>query len=122
MNTTAAEKPSTWKTALIMIINPGDIVKKKAAVSGRFSLAISGAAFSLFFLQTGLDMYRVGQIGSNAIALVALIALIALLGSIYGTVGIVGIAALAWGTLMDSEGLGLMEKNKINHYWNEGTL
>ena len=33
-----------------------------------------------------------------------------------------GQAAQGQGTLIDSEGLGLMEKNKVNHYWEEGTM
>ncbi len=33
-----------------------------------------------------------------------------------------GQAAQGQGTLIDSEGLGLMEKNKVNHYWEENTM
>lgn len=91
MNTAAEIQPSRWKIALTMIMNPGEVIKKQMnRVPWPFSLFISGLAFTLFFLQTGLDMYRNAQIGTSTVILITI------LGIIYGTAGISAVAALAW--------------------------
>lgn len=80
-----------WKSALNMIINPGEVVKNQMVkIPWPYSLMISGLTFSLFFLQTGLDMMRNGQIG------ISIVILITMLGLVYGTAGIALLAVLVW--------------------------
>ena len=55
-----------WRVVLSMMFQPGAVLKK--AMSGipwYFSVSVSGLAFLLFFLQTGLDFYRTGQQGMS---------------------------------------------------------
>jgi hypothetical protein len=91
MNTMATKEIPQWKVALKMIANPGEVIKNQMnQVPWPYSLLVSGLSFTLFFLQTGLDMYRTGQIE------VFFVILITLLGLFYGTVGVAFIAVLAW--------------------------
>ena len=91
MSTLAPVQMPRWKIALNMILNPGEVVKNQAArVPWPYSLIISGLSFTLFFLQTGLDMQRAGQIQMSTVVLITL------LGLFYGTAGVVLIALLAW--------------------------
>jgi hypothetical protein len=91
MNTLASTQGPRWKTALNMIINPGEIVKSQMSrVPWPYSIMISGLSFTLFFLQTGLDMFRTGQIEMSTVVLITL------LGLFYGTAGVALIALLAW--------------------------
>ncbi len=91
MNTMAPMQTPRWKTALNMILNPGEVVKSQMSrVPWPYSLAISGLSFTLFFLQTGLDMMRAGQVQMSTVVLITL------LGLFYGTAGVVLIALLAW--------------------------
>lgn len=54
-------KPSLLRTIFGMMMNPAGALK--GALSGRWylSVAVSSLAFGLFFIQTGLDMYKTGQ-------------------------------------------------------------
>ena len=62
MNTIAQTAQPRWKVTLNMMINPGEVVKNQMTkVPWPYSLLISGLSFTLFFLQTGLDMLRTGQ-------------------------------------------------------------
>lgn len=91
MNTLASAQTPGWKTALQMITNPGEVVKSQMSqVPWPYSLSVSGLSFALFFLQTGLDMLRSGQIQMSTVVLITLI------GLFYGTAGVVLIALLAW--------------------------
>jgi hypothetical protein len=74
-----------------MILNPTPALKGALdRVSWVFCLAVSGLAFTLFFLQTGLDMHRVGTASSGAVVGYTF------LGTALGTAGVVLVAALAW--------------------------
>lgn len=87
---TTDERPS-WKTALNMVINPGEVVKSQMSrVPWPFSLLVSGLSFALFFLQTGLDMLRSGQLEMVSVILITL------LGLFYGTAGIALLAVMVW--------------------------
>lgn len=98
MNTALPLEEPRWKIALNMMINPGEVVKKQMSeVPWPFSLAVSGLSFTLFFLQTGLDMLRTGQIEPATVVLVSL------LGLLYGTAGIALLAVLAWALCQGSE-------------------
>jgi len=78
------------KSILLMMVNPAAVLKQRlAAVSSVWALGVSGAAFTLFFLQTGLDLYRNGKPGS-------LVAILAATGLVYGTVVVAAIAAAAF--------------------------
>jgi hypothetical protein len=82
---------SSSRSALAMILNPAQVVKGALEqVPWPVSLAISGLAFTLFFLQTGLDMHRVGTAGTGAAVGFTF------LGLVFGTAGVALIAAVAW--------------------------
>ena len=57
-------KQSLFRTIFGMMINPSGVLKN-ALLSTKwyFSVAISAVAFGLFFIQTGLDLYKTGQKG-----------------------------------------------------------
>lgn len=79
------------RSALTMILNPGQVVT--SALDGApwpFCLGVSGLAFTLFFLQTMLDMHRVGTAGTGKVIGFTF------LGLGVGTIGIGLVAALAW--------------------------
>jgi hypothetical protein len=79
------------RSALSMILNPAQVVKGALdRVPWVFCLAVSGLAFTLFFLQTGLDMHRVGTASAGAAVGFTF------LGTALGTVGVALVAALAW--------------------------
>ncbi|GAB6153215.1 hypothetical protein JCM17380_19650 [Desulfosporosinus burensis] len=65
-------KTSMLKTIFGMMINPSGILKS-AMLSTKwyFSLIVSGLAFGLFFIQTGLDLYKTGQKGVDFLLLSA---------------------------------------------------
>ncbi|UWG95887.1 hypothetical protein LPY66_13295 [Dehalobacter sp. DCM] len=91
MKTTETKAIPRWKVALKMIANPGEVIKSQMnQVPWPYSLLISGLSFTLFFLQTGLDMFRTGQME------VSTVIIITLLGLLYGTCGVALIAVLAW--------------------------
>lgn len=91
MNTVAPTASPRWKTALNMMINPGEVVKHQMTkVPWPYSLMVSGLSFTLFFLQTGLDMLRNGQIQLSTVVLIAI------LGLFYGTAGIALLAVMVW--------------------------
>lgn len=84
-------KPSLFRTIISMMISPASAVK--TAVAGTkwyFSLAVSALGFGLFFLQTGLDLYKTGQKGIDFVWLSALS------GLLYGIIIIPFLGALAW--------------------------
>jgi hypothetical protein len=84
-------RPNAVRSALAMILNPGQVVKSALErVPWPFCLAVSGLAFTVFFLQTGLDMHRVGTAGSGAVIGYTF------LGLGVGTIGVGLVAALAW--------------------------
>ncbi|MGI6678698.1 MAG: hypothetical protein ACOX2Q_06475 [Dehalobacterium sp.] len=91
MNTVSAPAIPRWKTALNMIINPGEVVKNQMIkIPWPYSLMVSGLSFTLFFLQTGLDLQRNGQVETSTVILITM------LGLLYGTVGIALLAVMVW--------------------------
>ncbi len=79
-----------WQVALGVMFNPGSVVEAAAGKSPVGALAISGAAFALFFFQTGLDVARQTGAGIGAAGVLAAI------GAAYGTLGMAVIALMAW--------------------------
>lgn len=88
------KKRSLFANIFGMMINPAGTIK--GAVAGTrwyVSLLISALAFSLFFVQTGLDLYKTGQKGMGFVwfSLAS--------GALYGLLVIPLIAVVAWGIL-----------------------
>ena len=81
-----------WLRTLLTMANPGQRVTQAVAnASWPLALGVSGAAFAIFFLQTGLDRLHYGHATlGRALALAGL-------GALYGTVGILAIGLVAWG-------------------------
>lgn len=74
-----------------MILNSTQVVKGAMdRIPWPVSLSISGLAFTLFFLQTGLDMHRTGAHGTGAVVGFTF------LGLLYGTAGVALVALVAW--------------------------
>jgi len=81
---------SSLRSALSMILNPAQVVKGALdQVPWPFCLSVSGLAFTLFFLQTGLDMHRVGTASAGAAVGFTF------LGLFFGTAGVALVAAVA---------------------------
>lgn len=81
-------------TVISMMLNPAVILKSTlSSIPWFFSLVISVSAFALFFLQTGLDLYRTGQkqfgfvLGSAGV------------GAVYGATVIPLLAVSSWAFL-----------------------
>lgn len=86
-----ARRPCALRAALAMMINPGRVLERHAGgVAVPWALLVSGIAFALFFLQTGLDLERAGKIASKDVAALAGE------GAAVGTVGVAVLALLAW--------------------------
>lgn len=80
-----------WLSTLLMMASPGQLMAQRLShVSCPFALALSGTAFTLLFLQTGLDLVRAGR------ADMARAAALTITGAVYGTLGVVAIGLVAW--------------------------
>ncbi|MBN2027371.1 MAG: hypothetical protein JW854_11490 [Actinobacteria bacterium] len=91
MEAMAAGAGFSARTALAMIVNPAKVVKSALErVPWPVSLSVSGLAFTLLFLQTGLDMHRVGTASAGTVVGFTF------LGLAMGTAGMALVAALAW--------------------------
>jgi hypothetical protein len=87
-NKAAPRKP--WWSILLMMVAPGQILAQGLGkLSWPFALSVSGAAFALFFFQTGLDRTRGKGDWSLALAL-------GVKGLVFGTIGIAAIGLVAW--------------------------
>jgi len=90
--TTTAKRPNPFRAALAMMINPGAVLHKAVAgIPWPFSLSISALAFMLFFMQTGLDLMRIGLKTSGFVVLLSVE------GLLFGSLGVALLGALAWG-------------------------
>lgn len=54
-------QPSLFRTVFGMMINPAGALKGAFANKWYLSAVVSSLAFGLFFIQTGLDLYKTGQ-------------------------------------------------------------
>jgi hypothetical protein len=87
------------RALFLMFVNPGAALKGALAeVSPMFALGVSGTAFGLLFLQTGLDLLRVGQPTLPLLALTGPLGVVGLclLGVLYGTLGVSILGAIAF--------------------------
>ena len=88
---TATKKPGFFRTVLSVMIDPGSLLKSRLPETGFGSaLGVSGLAFLLFFLQTGIDRAREGQIGGKTIVVLSFV------GLVFGTAGVAIIALVGW--------------------------
>lgn len=79
------------RAAIIMMFNPGEILKTGIShIPWPFSLSVSTAAFMIFFLQTGLDLWRSGMKSFASVLLLAGE------GALFGLFGVGLLASLAW--------------------------
>jgi len=86
-----AAPANRWWSILLMMVSPGQVLARGLGkISWPFALGVSGAAFALFFFETGLDRLRVNSLSTGGCALLALV------GALYGTAGIAGIGLVAW--------------------------
>ncbi len=93
--------PALWRVILSVAVDPGSLIRNRLADTRLVSsLLVSGVAFMLFFLQTGIDRAREGQLNAGGVALLSLV------GFIYGTVGIgmTGVVGWAGARLMGGSG------------------
>ncbi|MEW6554303.1 MAG: hypothetical protein AB1384_08470 [Actinomycetota bacterium] len=91
MELTAAKTWSSTKAAFQVMLDPGGVVGEMlAGVPAAFSLCIPALAFTLLFLQAGLDMHRAGVRSSAGVVGLTF------LGTLYGLAGIALVAAAAW--------------------------
>jgi hypothetical protein len=90
-NATTARRPIPWRAAFTMMLNPGAALKQSVAhIPWPFSMTISALAFMLFFMQTGLDLVRIGQKD------LWFVVLLSVEGLLFGSVGIGLLATMAW--------------------------
>ena len=91
LGTTTVKRPNPVRAALAMMINPAAVLQKRVGgIPWPFSLSISALAFTLFFMQTGLDLLRIGQKG------IGFVVLLSVEGFLFGSLGIALLAVLAW--------------------------
>lgn len=91
MNGSTQTSVPAWKNMLLMIVNPGEVVKNQMSqVPWPYAIIIPGLAFMVFFFQTGLDLVRAGNANMDTVVLITM------LGLLYGTVGIALLASLVW--------------------------
>lgn len=83
-------KPSLFRTIFGMMINPAAALRGAFANKWYLSVGVSALAFGLFFIQTGLDLYKTGQKEMGFVLLSAGA------GIAYGLVMIPLIGAVIW--------------------------
>ncbi len=87
----APHRVPRWRALVAVLLNPGGASAEQAAVvPWILALAVSGAAFGLFFLQTALDRLDVGSLPPVGVATMPLV------GLIYGVLGVPALALVAW--------------------------
>jgi hypothetical protein len=88
---TQAAPANRWWSILLMMVSPGQVLARGLGkISWPFALSVSGAAFTLFFFETGLDRWHVKSLNAGGCAQLAL------LGAVYGTLGIAAVGLVAW--------------------------
>ncbi|MBK6470374.1 MAG: hypothetical protein IPF94_06475 [Betaproteobacteria bacterium] len=86
-----AKRVGLLRTVLGIMVNPGGLLKARLEDTGWLAaLSVSGFAFAMFFLQTGLDRARSGQINLETVGVLAAA------GLVLGTVGVAITALVGW--------------------------
>lgn len=84
-------KQSLLRTIFGMMVNPSGTLKNSVfSTKWYLSAVISALAFGLFFMQTGLDLYKTGQKGADFVLLSAGV------GAVYGLIVIPAVALFVW--------------------------
>jgi hypothetical protein len=87
-----AKSLNPWRSVLSMMINPGAVLKNMTTgIPWPLALCISALAFMLFFMQTGLDLARIGLKTSGFVVQLSVE------GLLFGSLGVALLGALAWG-------------------------
>lgn len=89
--------PSLFRTIFGMMINPAGALRGALSNKWYLSVAVSALAFGLFFVQTGLDLYKTGQKDMSFVFL-SIGA-----GALYGLLVIPLLAAVIWVILKASK-------------------
>ena len=80
-----------WRVIFGVAVDPGSLVRSRFAdTSFVMALPVSGIAFMLFFLQTGIDRARDGMLDTRGVVVLSIA------GLIYGTVGIGLTGVVGW--------------------------
>jgi len=91
LETSAARKDASLRAVLQMMVNPGGVLKNLLQdIPIALCFSASGLAFTFFFLQTGLDLWRTGSKSPAGVAAFTLI------GLLYGTAAVALVALAAW--------------------------
>lgn len=91
MEAIATKRRFDLKPALQIMLNPGYVIRDLLKdVPLPLCFSASGLAFTLFFMQTGLDLWRVGSKSPAGVVGFTL------LGALYGTIVVALVAAAAW--------------------------
>lgn len=95
MTEAASEAPvPLWRTLAGLMLDPGGAVRRGLGDIGiAAALAVPGMAFTLFFLQSGLDRVRTGTIEGAGVALLTGA------GLLFGTLGVALVALVGWGAV-----------------------
>jgi len=87
----ANSKPSLFPVIISMMMSPASSIKYSlSGLKWYFSIVVSSIAFSLFFIQTGLDLYKTGQKG------IEFVFISGISGMLYGMLIIPLFGVLAW--------------------------
>lgn len=91
MQNSEAIPVSKIRTVMNMMFSPGTALKNAVAQTPfYFSILVSAVAFGLFFLQTGLDLYRTGQ------QPIRFVIAIVFVGVAFGAVAVPAISTIIW--------------------------
>ncbi len=83
-----------WRGLAAVMIDPGGAVRRGLGEIGAVqALAVPAMAFALFFLQTGLDRVRAGNLDGAGVALLTGA------GLGFGTIGVALVAVAAWAAI-----------------------
>jgi hypothetical protein len=87
-----APPASPWRVVFATMAAPGEILRRHAAaMPAPLALGVSGAAFALFFVQTGIDLHRGTPWDGAALAGLAILGAT---GLVLGTLGVGALALL----------------------------
>lgn len=91
MEAAVAPAQPLWVSVLRMMADPTAVLRSRLQeIALPWVFAVSGSAFALFFLQTGLDLARADRASGGKVLLLTAE------GALCGTIGVVAIAWVAW--------------------------
>jgi hypothetical protein len=87
---TSRKRLSDIWASILTYMNPARVLEE-AGIPVYLSYVISGLAFTLLFLQVGIDMHRAGTRSPGGVVLLLII------GFLFGTAGVALLASVSWG-------------------------